>query len=37
MTMLQSLEPQGFLLLRGQIMIFMLLKETVINGSVGDI
>jgi hypothetical protein len=37
MATLQSLETQGILLIWGQSMIFMLLKETVINGSVGDV
>jgi hypothetical protein len=37
MATLQSPDAQGILLLWGQIMIFMLLKETVIDGSVGDV
>jgi hypothetical protein len=37
MSTLQSPETQGIILRRGQSMIFMLLKETFINGSVGDV
>jgi hypothetical protein len=37
MATLQSLEPQAILLLQGKSMIFMLFKERVINGSVGDV
>jgi hypothetical protein len=37
MYTLQALEAQNILLLRGESMIFMFLKETVINCSVGNI
>jgi hypothetical protein len=37
MATLHSLEPEGIILLRVQSKPFMLLEETVINSSVGDV